>query len=60
LEVHFQLVVYTALCREKSIKVLARTAVDLERRGSYYTKIWPNLLGGLGEIANYHINKDTS
>lgn len=46
---------FDALCREKNIKVLTRTVVDLEHQGSWYMKAWPNLLG---EIAIYHICKD--
>lgn len=46
---------FDALCREKNIKVLTRTVVDLEHQGSWYMKAWPNLLG---EIAIYHITKD--
>ena len=48
---------FDALCREKNIKVLTRTVVDLEHQGSWYMKAWPNLLG---EIAIYHITKETA
>lgn len=48
---------FDALCREKNIRVLTRTVVDLEHQGSWYMKAWPNLLG---EIAIYHITKDFS
>lgn len=47
---------FDALCREKNIKVLARTVVDLEHQGSWYMRAWPNLLG---EIAIYHISKES-
>lgn len=47
---------FDALCKEKNIKVLSRTVVDLEHQGSWYMKAWPNLLG---EIAIYHISKNT-
>ena len=48
---------FDALCREKNIKVLTRTVVDLEHQGSWYMKAWPNLLG---EIAIYHITRETA
>lgn len=48
---------FDALCREKNIRILERTVVDLEHQGSWYMKAWPNLLG---EIAIYHISKDKS
>lgn len=48
---------FDALCREKNIRVLTRTVVDLEHQGSWYMKAWPNLLG---EIAIYHITKDSA
>ena len=48
---------FDALCREKDIKVLARTVIDLEHQGSWYMKAWPNLLG---EIAIYHISKNST
>lgn len=47
---------FDALCREKNVKVLAKTVVDLEHQGSWYMKAWPNFLG---EIAIYHICKDS-
>jgi len=47
---------FDALCKERNIKVLARTVVDLEHQGSWYMKAWPNFLG---EIAIYHISKNT-
>ncbi|PCJ28278.1 MAG: methionine biosynthesis protein MetW [SAR86 cluster bacterium] len=48
---------FDALCKEKNIKILTRTVVDLEHQGSWYMKAWPNLLG---EIAIYHITKETA
>lgn len=48
---------FDALCREKNIKVLAKTVVDSQHRGSWYMRIWPNFLG---EIAIYHITKSLS
>jgi len=48
---------FDALCREKNIKVLTRTVVDLEHQGSWYMRAWPNLLG---EIAIYHITKEST
>lgn len=47
---------FDALCREKGIRILARTVVDLEHQGSWYMKAWPNLLG---EIAIYHITLES-
>ena len=46
---------FDALCRGKGIKVLARTVVDSKHQGSWYRRLWPNLLG---EIAIYHITRD--
>lgn len=46
---------FDALCREKNIKVLTRTVVDSQHKGSWAMKFWPNFLG---EIAIYHITKD--
>lgn len=48
---------FDALCREKNIRVLTRTVVDLEHQGSWYMRAWPNLLG---EIAIYHITRDSA
>ncbi len=48
---------FDALCREKNIRVLERTVVDLEHQGSWYMRAWPNLLG---EIAIYHITRNES
>jgi methionine biosynthesis protein MetW len=45
---------FDALCKEKKIKVLARTVVDSQHQGSWYMRVWPNFLG---EIAIYHITK---
>ena len=46
---------FDALCRDKNIKVLTRTVVDSQHKGSWAMKSWPNFLG---EIAIYHITKD--
>ena len=46
---------FDALCRDKNIKVLTRTVVDSQHKGSWAMKFWPNFLG---EIAIYHITKD--
>ena len=46
---------FDALCRDKNIKVLTRTVVDSQLKGSWAMKSWPNFLG---EIAIYHITKD--
>jgi len=46
---------FDALCREKNIKVLARTVVDNEHQGNWYMKAWPNFLG---EIAIYHLTRN--
>lgn len=43
---------FDALCRERGIRVLARTVVDSRHRGGWRMKVWPSLLG---EIAIYHI-----
>lgn len=45
---------FDALCRERNIKVLARTVVDSQHQGNWYIRAWPNFLG---EIAIYHITK---
>ena len=41
-----------ALCKEKNIRILERTVVDLKHEGSLSMRLLPNLLG---EIAIYHI-----
>ena len=46
---------FDALCRDKNIKVITRTVVDSQHKGSWAMKSWPNFLG---EIAIYHITKD--
>jgi len=40
------------LCKEKNIKILERTVVNLKHEGSLWMRLFPNLLG---EIAIYHI-----
>ncbi|MGI9250718.1 MAG: methionine biosynthesis protein MetW [Pseudohongiellaceae bacterium] len=45
---------FDVLCARQNIKVLTRTVVDSEHQGSWYMKLWPNLLG---EIAIYHITR---
>ena len=46
---------FDTLCREKNIRVLKRTVVDLEHQGNWAVRAWPNLLG---EIAIYHLTRD--
>jgi len=43
---------FDALCKEKNIRILERTVVDLKHEGSLSMRLLPNLLG---EIAIYHI-----
>ncbi len=43
---------FDVLCREKNIRVLARTVVDSEHQGNWAIRFWPNFLG---EIAIYHL-----
>ena len=43
---------FDALCKEKNIRILGRTVVDLKHEGSLSMRLLPNLLG---EIAIYHI-----
>lgn len=43
---------FDALCKEKKIRILERTVVDLKHEGSLSMRLLPNLLG---EIAIYHI-----
>ena len=43
---------FDALCKEKGIRILERTVVDLKHEGSLSMRLLPNLLG---EIAIYHI-----
>jgi methionine biosynthesis protein MetW len=43
---------FDALCKEKNIRILERTVVDLKHEGSLSMRLFPNLLG---EIAIYHI-----
>ena len=43
---------FDALCKEKNIKILERTVVNLKHEGSLWMRLFPNLLG---EIAIYHI-----
>ncbi len=43
---------FDALCKEKNIRILERTVVDLKHEGSLSMRLIPNLLG---EIAIYHI-----
>jgi methionine biosynthesis protein MetW len=43
---------FDALCKEKDIRILERTVVDLKHEGSLSMRLLPNLLG---EIAIYHI-----
>lgn len=45
---------FDVLCAERNIKVLARTVVDSQHKGSWYMRAWPNFLG---EIAIYHLTK---
>jgi methionine biosynthesis protein MetW len=46
---------FDELCKEKQIRVLARTVVNSEHQGNWYMKAWPNFLG---EIAIYHLTRD--
>jgi methionine biosynthesis protein MetW len=43
---------FDTLCKEKNIRILERTVVDLKHEGSLSMRLLPNLLG---EIAIYHI-----
>ena len=43
---------FDALCKEKNIRILERTVVDIKHDGSLSMRLLPNLLG---EIAIYHI-----
>ena len=43
---------FDALCKEKNIRILERTVVNLKHEGSLSMRLLPNLLG---EIAIYHI-----
>ena len=43
---------FDALCKEKNIRILELTVVDLKHEGSLSMRLLPNLLG---EIAIYHI-----
>lgn len=45
---------FDALCRERQIRVMARTVVDHKHQGSWMIRQWPNLLG---ETAIYHLSR---
>lgn len=45
---------FDELCRERHIRVITRTVVDHKHQGSWYIRMWPNLLG---ETAIYHISR---
>jgi len=45
---------FDALCRDRNIRVLARTVVNSRHEGSWAMRAWPNFLG---EIAIYHLTR---
>jgi len=45
---------FDALCRDRNIRVLARTVVNSRHEGRWAMRAWPNFLG---EIAIYHLTR---
>ncbi len=47
---------FDVMCKDKNVRVLAKTVIDSQHQGSWAMKAWPNFLG---EIAIYHITKNS-